>query len=140
MRHVVIPLALGLGACAGPQRFSGPAPANAVDCAVREAQRLGYQKMAGETEEGAVRVGLHIPKAPVTETRRMDPNKASDQPSETGPEVADTPMDAQLRFLYAGGRLTIQVISGTEKTAPPGMQQTVTSHAQQILALCTSPT
>jgi hypothetical protein len=138
MRYVVISLALGLSACAGPQRFSGPAPANAIDCAVREAQKLGYQRMAGETEEGAVRVGLHIPPRPVVETREMDSRKSSDQPSASGPEVADTPMDAQLRFRYAGGRLSIEVISDSNEKTPPGMEQTVTGHAQQILALCTS--
>jgi hypothetical protein len=138
MRYVVIPLALGLGACAGPQRYSGPAPANAVDCAVREAQKLGYQKMAGEAEEGEVRVGIHIPPRPVTEVREMDSHRSSDQPSATGPEVADTPMDAQLGFRYAGGRLSIEVISDTQEKAPPGFRQTVLDHAQQILALCTS--
>jgi hypothetical protein len=137
MRYVVIPLALGLGACAGPQRYSGPAPANAVDCAVREAQKLGYQKMAGEEEEGVVRVGIHIPPRPVTEVREMD-SRRSDQPSATGPEVADTPMDAQLRFRYAGGRLSIEVISDSQQKAPPEFRQSVIDHAQQILALCTS--
>ncbi|HET7322399.1 MAG TPA: hypothetical protein VFI96_07905, partial [Longimicrobiaceae bacterium] len=73
------PLALILLAagCAGPPEYSAPAPANALDCAVREAEHLGYTRMAGGEKEGFVRVEIRMPPAPAEDARTAPPPHAT---------------------------------------------------------------
>lgn len=114
MRRWLLGGALTLAACAGPQRFSAPAPDGALDCALREAQHLGYQAVEGSVKDGMVLVG---------------------RPITTGD--ARIPWDGQLRLRQGDGLLRIEVISERSLSGQPSA--TAADDGRQILALCSSP-
>ena len=127
--------ALTLAACAGPQRFSAPAPDGALACALREAQHLGYQQVEGKVEDGMVLVGRRIAPRPEIAIR--------DRPGEEG-KVATTdysqiPWDGQLRLRQGDGRLRIEVISDRNLNGQPPGTGTTADDGRQILALCSAP-
>ena len=126
---------LTLAACAGPQRFSAPAPAGALDCALRQAQHLGYQTVEGRVEDGMVLVGRRI--APRPEL------SVGNQPGQEG-KIATTdysriPWDGQLRLRQGDGQLRIEVISERNLNGQPSGTATTADDGRQLLALCSSP-
>ena len=108
--------ALTLAACAGPQRFSAPAPDGALECALREAQHLGYQQVEGKVEDGMVLVGRRI-----------------------ATDYSQIPWDGQLRLRQGDGRLRIEVISDRNLNGQPPGTATTADDGRQILALCSAP-
>jgi hypothetical protein len=126
---------LTLAACAGPQRFSAPAPDGALDCALRQAQQLGYQAVEGSVEDGMVLVGRRV--APRPETA------ADERPGQEGKIVttnySQIPWDGQLRLRQGGGQLRIEVISDRNLSGQPPGTATTADDGRQLLALCSSP-
>jgi hypothetical protein len=135
MRRWLLGGALTLAACAGPQRFSAPAPDGALDCAFREAQHLGYQAVEGSVEDGMVLVGRRIAPRPEIAVR--------DRPGEEGKVVttdySQIPWDGQLRLRQGDGRLRIEVISERNLNGQPPGTVTTADDGRQLLALCSSP-
>lgn len=127
-------LLLGLAACRGPQTFSAPAPAGAVECAVREAEENGYRRITGQAETGVVRMGRFIPDRPGREPIGPDV-RVGDR---TDPRLREGDFEAQLRISHRRGRLRVAVIPDPDgATRGPGADDPV-GDAQEILAECTT--
>lgn len=125
---------LGLAGCRGPEQYSAPAPAGALACAVREAERIGYRRLEGGEERGAVRIGRYIAPPPAREP--TDPAvRLSDR---QGPRVAE-PFESQLRVSERDGMLRIAILTerrtGGEAPDPGGPA----GDARQILVRCMTP-
>jgi hypothetical protein len=135
MRRWLLGGALTLAACAGPQRFSAPAPDGALECALREAQHLGYQTVEGRVQDGMVLVGRGIAPRPTSTTRN--------QPGQEGKVVTTDysriPWDGQLRLRQGDGLLRIEVISERDLSGQPPGTATTADDGRQLLALCSTP-
>jgi hypothetical protein len=132
-RWLLVPLMLA--GCAGPSRFSAPAPQGALDCALREAKKLGYQPVEGTVENGMVLVGIRVAPRPVVSVRT--------RPGTEG-EIATTdfsqiPWDGQLRLREGDGLLRIEVIAERDLNGQPEGTATTADDGRQILALCSAP-
>lgn len=136
MRRSLAPLlTLLAAACGGLPRFSAPAPAGSLACAVREAEELGYQKMGGEVEEGVVRLA-----------KRTLPPPARQEPQPTRPvgpvvaqQVEDPPVDATIRISERRGRLDIAIVAEREPDPATDRAGDASDDAQRILLQCASP-
>ena len=130
IRHAGL-LILVIAGCRGPQQVAAPAPAGAVDCVVREAERMGYRRLEGELEAGVVRVGRYIPPPPAREP--TDPAvRLSDI---QGPRLDEPRFDTQLRILQRAGQLRIVILS--ESRNAPAQGGGAMGDARQLMTLCT---
>lgn len=122
-------------ACRGPAQYVAPAPAGAIDCALREAEDLGYRRMEGGGDQSILRVSQR-PDPPPGEGG-VDPDPAPG----TGQRLEDEsrPGENQLVFREEGGRLHIQVVSQAEGGPTTTAMPTADAHARRILAACTTP-
>lgn len=129
---LIVPL---LAACSRPPSYAAPAPAGAVECALREAIDLGYRRMEGGADEGFARVSQRPDPPPGEGTASVDP------PPGTGRrlEEEDRPAENQLIFREQGGRLHIEVVSFAEGRVVETPMPTADAHARRILATCTTP-
>lgn len=133
---LMIALVLATGGCARPRVYSAPAPAGALDCALREALDLGYQRMTGEPQEGYIRVAQRIEPSQLARRREADPLPGSDR---VLPDASDAPVENQLAFQERRGQLRIQVVSVTRAGEAVAPQHDAEAHAQIILATCSAP-
>lgn len=129
---LLLPLAAG---CHRPPQYVGPAPAGALDCALREALDLGYRRMEGGADDDYVRVSQRP--EPVPGEGAVD----ADPPPGTGRRLdgEERPAENQLIFREAGGRLHIQVVSLAEGRPVATDIPTADAHARRIFATCTTP-
>jgi hypothetical protein len=126
-----LPIAL---ACNRPPAYVGPAPAGALDCALREAIDLGYRRMEGRPGDSFARV-----------SQRPDP--AAEGAAEVNPrpgagtrlDQEARPMENQLIFREEGGRLRVEVVSLAAGRAEDSTVPTADAHARRIFATCTTP-
>lgn len=134
------PISLGiiliLAACGGRTReYAGPAPAGAMECAIREAEKLGYRRMEGSSEDQVVRVSQRLDRTPADELAPPDRRPGRDQGE---PLAADRPTENQLRLREGRGRLRVQVLSVVESSLRTGVAaSTADDHARIIVARCT---
>ena len=136
-RYCLLLLVLAPLGCRGPRQFSGPAPAGALDCALRQAEEIGYRRLDGRAEAGVVRLGRHIPPPPGREP--TDPEiRLSDV---TGPRLAQGEFESQIRVSVRRGQLRVAVLSEPEPDAATRAAGAgdATGDAQQILAECVAP-
>lgn len=127
-----------LAGCAGHERYSAPAPASALDCAVREAEQIGYRRLATGSERG-VRMGKYIPPTPAREA--ADPRSATGTDPDLGRSVLHGddggPLESQFRVWHDRGELRFEILSEREG---PSVETAVTGDvaedAQRILAQC----
>jgi hypothetical protein len=137
LTYLLVPVALA--ACARPKEFVAPAPAGAVDCAVREAEHLGYTRIAGEPGDPFVRMGILIPPPPAQGPAApppMDGPSSVVAPAREKKEIP--PLQDQLLFREQDGKLHVQVVSVSssgQSVAPP---RDAIDHAQMVLARCTA--
>ena len=123
---------LVLAGCARTLRFSAPAGADALDCARREAERLGYVPAASAEERGVLRMGLRIPPTPREQTRPLR-SQAPPMADETA-----VPFNGELDFREGDGQLQVDVVVNRGVEGPAGTRQRITDDAQQVLNLCRS--
>lgn len=136
-RYGISLLCLALIGCRGPRQFSAPAPPGALDCALREAEEVGYRRLDGRREAGVVRLGRHIPPPPGREP--TDPElRLSDV---TGPRLPQGQFESQIRISVRRGQLRIAVLSEPEPDAATRRAGAgdATGDAQQILVECSTP-
>ncbi|HET8656656.1 MAG TPA: hypothetical protein VFL93_14135 [Longimicrobiaceae bacterium] len=137
LAFLLVPVALA--ACARPKEFVAPAPAGAVSCAVREAEHLGYTRIAGEPGDAFVRMGIRIPPPPAQGPAAPPP---LDGPSSVAPPPARgkkeiPPLQDQLLFREQDGKLHVQVVSVSSSGQSIAPSQDAVDHAQMVLARCT---
>lgn len=136
--RTVIPLFLALplvAACNRPPQYVAPAPAGAVDCALREALDLGYRRMEGGGDERVVRVSQRPDPRPGEGAVDPDPSPGTGDRLEED----DRPDENQLIFREEGGRLHIQVVSLAEGSPTTTPMPAADAHARRILATCAAP-
>ena len=133
MKRSLAPIVLLLAAgCRGPEQFSAPAPAGAATCAIREAEQMGYRRLEGGEERGAVRVGRYIAPPPAREP--TDPAvRLSDR---QGPRLSDGPFESQLRISERDGSLRIAVLSEARNAGGAPDPGGPAGDARQILIRC----
>lgn len=130
-------LLLAVAGCRGPRTFSAPAPANALECALREAQEIGYVRLEGQAESGVVRIGKRTAPPPGREV--TDPEvRLSDI---TGPRLRTGEFESMLRVSMRRGQLRIAVLSLPDPEGAAGAPgvDSPTGDAQEILVQCSSP-
>ena len=123
---------VAVSGCAGPLRYAAPAGPDALDCARREAERLGYQPAEAAPERGVLRSGLRIPPTPQEGTR---PLRTQAPPS---PRDTAVPFNGELVFRREGGQLRIEVVVNRGVEGPAGTRQRIADDASQVLGLCRS--
>ena len=136
MRRPFPLLALPLmAACTQPPQYVAPAPAGAVECALREAIDLGYRRMEGAADDPVVRVSQRPDDPPGAGGASLDP------PPGTGRRLEEEarPEENQLIFREEGGRLHIQVVSLAEGSPTRTPMPAADAHARRILATCSTP-
>ena len=136
MRGWIAPVVVLVAAgCRGPEQYAAPAPAGAAECAVREAEQMGYRRLEGNEARGAVRLGRYI--APPPGREPTDPEvRLSDR---QGPRLSEGPFESQLRVWERDGMLRIAILSRprSEGGAPdPGGPA---GDARQLLVRCSPP-
>lgn len=124
-----------IAACSRPAEYVGPAPAGAVECALREAIDLGYRRMEGGGDEAVVRVSQRPDPAPGAGGVDRDP--APGTLRRAGEEVRAE--ENQLIFREDRGRLHIQVVSYAEGSPTRTPMPSADAHARRIFATCTAP-
>ena len=136
MRRSQILLLLPLiGACGGPPGYSAPAPAGALDCALREALDLGYRRMEGGAGEGMARVSQRPDPRPGEGAVQPDPSPGTGQRL----EEESRPEENHLLFREEGGRLHVQVLGVAEGSPVAREAPAADAHARLILATCSTP-
>lgn len=134
MKHAIWMVPLLAAGCGGLPSYSAPAPAGALRCAVGEAEELGYRRLEGDAEAGAVRMGKAIPPPP-----GRDPLEPERELGETVlTDYEEIPLQSQIRVSHAEGRLRVEVLS--EREPDPATRRTgdASADAQRILASCTT--
>lgn len=131
-RATAASLVLLLAACGGPREYSAPAPAGALQCALEEAEELGYERMSGEPDEAYVRVGQRVD-PPLAVRPTQPPPPAG--PDGARPAAGDAPDSNQLLLREEGGMLRIEVLHADGHA---GIGSDADGHAQMILAACTA--
>lgn len=130
-----------LAGCAGQQQFSSPAPASSLECAIGEAEEMGYRRLSSSRRMG-VRLGKYVPDDPAREQRdRMSPTGTD---RDLGNDVLrgddGGPLESQFRVWHDRGQLRFEILSEREG---PSVETQVTGDAsedaQKILALCGGP-
>jgi hypothetical protein len=134
-RTPAVCLILLLGACRGPEEYSAPAPAGALDCALREAREMGYSRMTGEPEEDYVRVSQRTDLPLEIRPEGRDPLPG---PEAVRPAHNEEPMFNELMLREDGGRLRIQIVGRLEGGEVIEAGRDAESHAQRILAACST--
>jgi hypothetical protein len=122
-----------IAACNRPPEYVGPAPAGAMDCALREALDLGYRRMEGGSDERLVRVSQRPD--PVPGQGAVEPPL---RPGQRLEQDQERPEENQLIFREEGGRLHIQVVSQAEENPTTVAMPAADAHARRILAACTT--
>jgi hypothetical protein len=137
MKHWATPLVVALAVgCGRTQEFSAPAPAGALACAVREAERIGYERLEGTAEAGVVRLGRHVPPPPGTEP--IPPEfQLRDVP---GTHLVEGRFESQIRVLERRGRLHVQVVAERPRADADPETVDAARDARQIVALCAPAT
>ena len=133
-RWIASIVAAGLAGCASPlQQFAAPAPAGSIDCALREAQEIGYRRLEGDSDAGVVRLGRHIPPPPAREP--TDPAvRLSDRQGPRTPEQGQ--FETQIRIWERAGQLRIAVLATSDSDAAERDPGGPAGDARQILAQC----
>ena len=124
---------MALAGCASPLlQFSAPAAAGALDCAIREAEEMGYRRLEGEMEQGAVRLGRFIPPPPAREP--TDPAvRLSDR---QGARAVEGPFETQIRVSERRGQLRVAVLTAPDSDAAQRDPGGPAGDARMILAEC----
>lgn len=134
-RGLVVCVVLLLGACRGPREYAAPAPAGALDCALREARDLGYTRMEGAGADDYARVSQRVELPAEIRPERRDPLPGVDA---VRPRPTDEPMYSELILREDGGRLRIQVVPLTRGAETVEAGRTADGDAQRILSACTT--
>lgn len=124
---------LPAAACARPQQYTAVAPASSLECALREAQQIGYARMAGEPAERAIRVAQRIEPPPAQQRDPRDPMLGEDR---VRPTQEDPPTENQLLLRHDGRRLRVQIVSAVERSLRVQPTSGADDHAQMIIARC----
>ena len=127
-----------LAGCAGQQHLSAPAPASALECAVREAEEMGYRRLSSNRRMG-VRLGKYTPGSPAREV--ADPRGATGTDPDLGASVLHGddggPLESQFRVWHDRGELRFEIVSERDG---PSVETRVTGDAGEdatkILAIC----
>ncbi len=138
-RAVAAGLALLLAACGTPREYAAPAPAGALDCALREVEELGYERMSGEPGEAYVRVSQRVDPPPGI---RLEERPPPPGPDDVRPVVETAAIYNQLMLREDDGMLRIEVLHNAESGPAPEREVEIgadaDAHAQIILAACSS--
>lgn len=136
----VLLVAGGAGGCARPRELSAPAPAGALECAYREAQSLGYRKLAGEPQESYYRISQHRDPTPAREAGTPERPRAPDLVDQAvRPEVRTQGLDNEMILRERDGRLVIQVVTIDRGDRGQAPAQSAEAHARMFLAACSAP-
>lgn len=130
-KMLAVCLALLLAACGRTREYVGPAPAGALDCALREAREMGYSRKEGANAENYVRVSQQVE---VPQELRPEGRDPLPGPDAVRPVHRDPAMPNELILREGGGQLRIQVVSRLDR----GGGGEAEGHAQRILAACTT--
>ena len=130
-RIVAVGLALLLAACGRTREFAGPAPAGALDCALREAQGMGYSRKEGANASDYVRVSQQVELPQEMRPEGRDPLPG---PDAVRPVTSEREMPNELIVREVRGQLRIQVVGRLDGDGGTEAE----SHAQRILAACTT--
>ena len=136
MRSWVAAVVVLAAGCRGPEQYSAPAPAGSVACAVREAEQMGYRRLEGREDRGAVRIGRYIAPPPAREP--ADPEvRLSDR---QGPRIRQGPFESQLRVSERDGLLRIAILSDYRSPGDAPDPGGPAGDARQLLVKCMTPT
>lgn len=118
-------------AAARPVALQGPAPANALDCALAQAVQLGYAPLDGGVGSGFLRVMRR------TEyTSGEVAQEAATRVLSAGLLGSNRQEAEHLTITGAGGILRIQAIGLDEQEKPVSPAASTLARAQQILTAC----
>ena len=134
-RVAAVGLVLLLAACGRTREYVAPAPAGALDCALREAREMGYSRMEGANAENFVRVSQRVE---LPQEHRPEGRDPLPGPDAVRPVHRDQPMYNELILREERGQLRIQVVGQVRGTAPVPADRDAEGHAQRILAACTT--
>lgn len=134
-RTVAVCLLLLLAACRGPREYAAPAPAGALDCALRQARDMGYNRMEGANAPDYVRVSQRVDLANDALPQTGDPRTG---PDVVRPRASDEPRYNELIMREDGGRLRIQIVPPPPGARTEEVGRTADGDAQRILAACTT--
>ena len=136
MKRVGVTLGLVLlASCGRTVQFAAPITPGAFQCALREAEEMGYRRLEGSRETGAVRLGRYIAPPPAQEP--TDPEvRVGDV---TNPRLDRGQFESQIRVSERRGELRITVLSRPEGDDASAAAGGVEGDAQQILAECAAP-
>lgn len=133
-RAIAVVLACLAAGCARPREYAAPAPEGALQCALREAEELGYVRMSGEPGEDFVRVSQRVDPPPSLDLAERPPLPGLDA---TRPVAQDEPIHNELLLREADGMLRIEVLHAREGDESPDRDGSeADGHAQIILTTC----
>lgn len=121
-------VALALAGCGQLNEVSAPAPASALDCAVREAQDRGYTRIGGDDDSAFIRMAQRL--------RPVDADAPPPDPAADSRPLYDPEVERQLLIRHDDGALHIQTIEPREAGTRADTPGFASDHAQEILALC----
>ncbi len=133
-RAIAVVLAFLAAGCARPREYAAPAPEGALQCALQEAEELGYVRMSGEPGEDFVRGSQRVDPPPSLDLAERPPPPG---PEDIRPVPRDEPVHNELLLRAADGMLRIEVLQtreGDEELARDGSE--ADGHAQIILTTC----
>ena len=133
-RWIAPMIALAAVGCWGPEQYSAPAPAGAAECALREAAEMGYPRLEGREDRGAVRIGRHIAPSPGREP--TDPGRVIDREEA---RLREGQFESQLRISERDGVLRIAILSEPRDRGDAPDPGGPAGDARLLLVRCTTP-
>lgn len=133
--HRAVVIALALGACGRTGELSVAAPAGSLQCALEEAEQMGYERITGRAERGAARVAQRLEEEPA---EVADPQDLLGL-DEIRPELRNRPIENQLLIREEGGRLRIAVLGVNREGREIRGGADAEDHARMILVQCSAP-
>lgn len=137
MQKILRAVAIGLvvGACGRSGELSAPAPAGALQCALDEAEQMGYERITGRAARGAIRLSQRLEEEPA---EQADPQDLLGL-DEIRPVLQNRPVENQLLVREADGRLWIDVLGVNSEGREIRGGADAEDHARMLLVQCTPP-
>lgn len=127
-RVVILAGAVLVGACGNPARsYNVPAPAGALDCALRVMGPLGYSPVAGGTSSGFIKFNRRVGRTVAGTLGAMIPGRGNQR------------MGDFVTITGAGQTLQIVVVGYDGAGNPVKPSDEALGHAQAVVSACGNP-
>lgn len=130
-----IAVAAAAGCASNPVAFSAPAPAGALECALRQAAQLGYQPTAGGVSSGYINFS-----APIGNTGGAIAKETATRVMTLGMKGSNRPIRNEMTVTSGAGILRVQPFTLYENEKRGDVSATARADSEGILAACATPT